>query len=74
MREVQLSEATANLPDLLESVERGETIAIVRDGQRVARLVPEVVLRRIEVEKVFKELEKIRKRTGKVTVEEILEA
>ncbi len=41
MREIQASEAKTHLPQLLDAVERGETIIITRHGRSVARLVPE---------------------------------
>ena len=41
MREVRTSELQPQLVDLLDDVERGETIVITRDGRPVARLVPE---------------------------------
>lgn len=41
MREVQSSEAKAHLGQLLDAVERGETVVITRQGRRVARLVPD---------------------------------
>ena len=40
MREVQASDAKTHLPQLLDDVERGETIVITRHGRAVARLVP----------------------------------
>lgn len=40
MKEVQATEAKAHLAELLSLVERGETIAITRYGQRIAHLVP----------------------------------
>jgi prevent-host-death family protein len=42
MREVQSSDAKARLPQLLDEVERGETIIITRHGRPIARIVPEV--------------------------------
>ena len=39
MRKVQASEA--NLPQLLDEVERGETIVITRHGPPIARIAPE---------------------------------
>jgi prevent-host-death family protein len=41
MREIQASEAKTHLPQLLDAVERGETIIITRHGRAVARLIPE---------------------------------
>jgi len=41
MREVQASEAKTHLPQLLDDVERGETIIITRHGRPIAQIVPE---------------------------------
>ena len=41
MREIQASEAKTHLPQLLDDVERGETIVITRHGRAIARIVPE---------------------------------
>jgi len=56
MREVQASEAKAHLPQLLDAVERGETIVITRHGRAIAGI------------------EGLRRRTGKIDVEELLSA
>ena len=40
MTTVGAIDAKANLPELLQRVEAGETIVITRDGQPVAHLVP----------------------------------
>jgi antitoxin (DNA-binding transcriptional repressor) of toxin-antitoxin stability system len=40
-REVQAAQAAAHLPALLDAVERGETMVIMRLGRVIARLVPE---------------------------------
>lgn len=40
MKEVQATEAKAHLAELLSMVERGESIAITRYGQRIAHLIP----------------------------------
>lgn len=39
-REVSLAEAQKRLPDLVDEAERGETLAIMRNGKQVARLTP----------------------------------
>ena len=39
-REVSLSEAQERLPELLDAVERGDTLAITRNGKQVARITP----------------------------------
>jgi prevent-host-death family protein len=41
MREIQASDAKARLAQLLDEVERGETVVITRHGRPIARLVPE---------------------------------
>lgn len=40
MKQVGVYEAKTQLPRLLDSVERGETITITRHGKPVARLIP----------------------------------
>ena len=44
MHSVGSYEAKTHLPQLLERVERGETITITRHGKPVARLVPAVAV------------------------------
>ena len=74
MREVQSSDAKARLPQLLDEVERGETIIITRHGRPIARIVPEVDRRREEVARAMAELKALRKTMPKLTVEEIMSA
>ena len=74
MREVQSSEAKARLPQLLDEVERGETIVITRHGRPIARIVPEAARRREEIEKAMAELREFRKSMPRLTLEEILSA
>ena len=71
-REVQASDAKTHLPQLLDDVERGETIVITRHGRPIARIVPETHLRQQEIDRAIEDLKQIGKRTGKITVEEIL--
>ena len=47
MTEVNIKEARARISQLLDRVEAGEEIILVRRGQRVARLVPERETNRI---------------------------
>ncbi len=72
MREIQASEAKTHLPQLLDDVERGETIVITRHGRPIARLVPETECHQAEIEQALANIKEIRKRTRHVTVEEIL--
>ena len=44
MREVGILEAANRLSELLDVVEQGEEVAIIRSGKRVARLVPDAVV------------------------------
>jgi prevent-host-death family protein len=74
MREVQASEAKTHLPQLLDEVERGETVVITRHGKPIARLVPEAELRQQEVDRAIEGIMALRQRTGRVTRQEILDA
>jgi prevent-host-death family protein len=72
MRQVRSSYAKAKFAELLDDVERGETVVITRHGRAIARLGPEIEDRKTRVANVLKELEKFRKTMPRLTVEEIL--
>jgi len=72
MREVQASEAKTHLPQLLDEVERGETVVITRHGRPIARLVPEAERRRAEIDEAIESIKRSRVGRGVVTTEEIL--
>jgi len=72
MHEVQASEAKAHLSELLDEVERGETIVITRHGRAIARIVPEEERRREDIRQAIADIRELRKHTGKMTLEEIL--
>jgi prevent-host-death family protein len=74
MREIQASEAKTHLPQLLDDVERGETLIITRDGRAIARIVPEIGRRPAEIDRAIAEILSLRKRTGKVSIEELVSA
>ena len=74
MREIQASEAKAHLPQLLDEVERGETIVITRHGRAIARIVPEAQRRQEEIDRAIETIKALRQRTGKITADEILSA
>jgi prevent-host-death family protein len=74
MREIQASEAKTHLPQLLDDVERGEVLIITRHGRRIARIVPEVDLRQEEIDKAMEGIREVGKRTGRVTLKELLSA
>lgn len=69
---MQTSEAKARLPELLDEVERGETVVITRHGHTIARIVPEAQRRQEEIDRVIDSIEYLRRRIGKITKEEIL--
>lgn len=73
MREIQASEAKTHLPQILDEVERGETVVITRHGRPIARLVPEAERRRAEIDEAVESILALRKRLkGKITLEELL--
>lgn len=72
MRDIQASDAKTHLPQILDEVERGETVRITRHGRPIARLVPETNRRQDEIDKAIKTIRALRCRTGKITLEEIL--
>lgn len=74
MREIQASDAKARLPQLLDDVERGETLVITRHGRAIARIVPEVNRRQEEVDRALASIHELRKRTRKLSLKQILSA
>ena len=74
MREIQASEAKVHLPQLLDEVERGETLIITRYGRAIARIVPEIDRRQEEVNKALAAIRELRGRTGSITIRELLSA
>ena len=74
MREIQAAEAKTHLPQILDEVERGETVIITRHGRPIARLVPEAVHRQAEIDQVIAEIGELRRRAGKITIAELLTA
>ncbi len=74
MRTIQASEAKARLLQILDDVERGETVVITRRGKAIARLVPEPQRRQQEIDKAIESIKALGRRNGKITVEELLSA
>ena len=72
MKQIQASAAKARFAELLDAVERGETVVITRHGKPIARVVPEDTARREEIRLAMAEIKEMRKRAGRATVEEIL--
>ena len=74
MREIQASEAKTHLPQLLDDVERGETLIITRHGRAIARIVPEVNRRQENIDSAIEGIMALRTRNGKITFEELRSA
>jgi len=72
MREIQASDAKARLSQLLDEVERGETIVITRHGRAIARIIPEADRRRHEIDEALADIKELRKHTRGVSLEELL--
>jgi prevent-host-death family protein len=72
MREIRASEAKTHLLQLLDEVERGETILITRHGRPIARLVPEADRRQAEINQAIDRIERRRALAGRVTADELL--
>jgi len=72
VKTVQASAAKAQLLQLLDDVERGETVLITRHGKPIARLVPDEDWCREDARRAMAEVKEMRKHAGKATVEEIL--
>jgi prevent-host-death family protein len=70
MRDFQASDAKTRLPQIPDDVERGESVRITRHGRPIARLVPEPQRRQEEIDSI----RAVRKRTGKIGLEEVLSA
>jgi prevent-host-death family protein len=74
MKQVGVYEAKTQLPRLLDSVERGETITITRHGKAVARLVP-VRANRMTVEEAIQAMRAFREEHSLdgLTIKELIE-
>ena len=74
MREIAASQAKTHLPQLLDEVERGETVVITRHGRAIARLVPEADRRRAEIAQAIDGIRAGRRSIGRITADELLSA
>jgi prevent-host-death family protein len=74
MREIAASEAKTHLLQLLDEVERGETLLITRHGRPIARLVPEHNRRQDEIGGVIDAIRNRRRGAPSLSVAEILSA
>lgn len=75
-REVQASVAKTHFSQLLDEVERGRTIVILRHGKPVARIVPDEETRRARIDEAIANIKALGKKTeeehGPISVEEII--
>jgi prevent-host-death family protein len=74
VREIKSSDAKTHLSELLDDVERGETIVITRHGKAIARLAPEAATQSQEIQALFNQIDDFRKTMPGMTVDEILAA
>jgi prevent-host-death family protein len=74
MRQIQASEAKTKFLQLLDDVERGDTLIITRHGKPIARIVPETKLRQAEIREAIEGIRALRPRFGRITVKELLSA
>ncbi len=72
MKQIQASEAKAKLSELLDDVERGETVVITRHGKPIAKLVPDEDARKERIKRAIEGILELRKRTKPVSLEEII--
>jgi prevent-host-death family protein len=72
MRKIQFSEAKARLSELLNDVERGETVIITRHGRPIARIVPENEEREADTLRTMERIEAFRKSMPRMTLAELL--
>jgi prevent-host-death family protein len=72
MKQVQSSIAKAQFAELLDEVERGETVIITRHGKPVARLVPDEEARKQRFDRAVERMNTRRKQNKAATVEEII--
>jgi prevent-host-death family protein len=72
MDQVAASDAKARLSELLDRVEKGETVVITRHGRPVARLVPDEDMRQKEINEAIASMKARAKRVGKISLKELL--
>ena len=66
MREIQSSDAKAHLPQILDDVEKGETVIITRHGRAIARIVPETERRQEEIDLAVAAIRSLQKKVGPI--------
>ena len=74
MQTIQASVAKTKFLSILDEVERGASILITRHGKPIARIVPEAEIDRKRVEQAIEGMHALKRRIGKLSLEEILSA
>ena len=72
MKQVQSSIAKAQFSELLDEVERGETVVITRHGKPIAWIVPDEEARLARFDSAVERMNARRKQNKPATVEEII--
>jgi prevent-host-death family protein len=71
MKHVQASELKAKLAELLDEVERGQTLVVTRHGKSIARIVPDEEAASEQSREAMQRILKARKTAFRVTAEEL---
>lgn len=74
MKQIQASEAKARFLQLLDEVERGQSLIITRHGLPVARLSPEAERQKAMIGDAIRAIRNIQQKTKPMKVHEILAA
>jgi antitoxin (DNA-binding transcriptional repressor) of toxin-antitoxin stability system len=59
---------------LLDDVDRGDTVIITRNGRAIARLVADRRRSQTEIDEAIESIKALGRRTGKIAIEELLSA
>jgi prevent-host-death family protein len=73
MQHIQASEAKAKFAELLDQVERGQTLVITRHGKAIAHIQPAPKKNAAAARRAMEKLMELRKTAPRATVEEILQ-
>ena len=72
MDQIAASDAKARFSELLDKVEKGQTVVITRHGRPIARLVPDEDKRQKDVDDAIARIKARQKRASKITLKELL--
>jgi prevent-host-death family protein len=72
MKSVKSSDAKARFSELLDDVERGDTIVITRHGKVIARMIPDQDAQRQRAHDAIEGILALRKQTKPVSIDEII--